>query len=28
MQIGLGVKNGGANLETLNVDYVVCTQER
>jgi hypothetical protein len=28
MQIALGVKNGGANLETLNVDYVVCTQER
>jgi hypothetical protein len=28
MQIGLGVKNGGANLETLNVDYVVCSQER
>ena len=28
MQIGIGVKNGGANNETLNVDYVVCTQER
>ncbi len=28
MQIALGVKNGGANLETLNVDYVVCSQER
>jgi len=28
MQIALGVKNGGANLETLNVDYVSCSQER
>lgn len=28
MQICLGVKNGGANLETLNVDYVVCAQAR
>ena len=28
MQIALGVKNGGANLETLNVDYVSCTQLR
>ena len=28
MQIGIGVKNGGANNETLNVDYVVCSQER
>jgi hypothetical protein len=28
MQVVLGVKNGGTNLETLNVDYVVCTQER
>jgi hypothetical protein len=28
MQIGIGVKNGGANNELLNVDYVVCSQER
>lgn len=28
MQVALGVKNGGANLETLNVDYVSCTQLR
>jgi hypothetical protein len=28
MQIGIGVKNGGANNETLNVDYVACVQER
>jgi len=28
MQIALGVKNGGANNETLNVDYVACTQSR
>lgn len=28
MQVALGVKNGGANNELLNVDYVVCTQER
>lgn len=28
MQIGLGVKNGGSNLETLNVDYVFCAQKR
>ena len=28
MQIGIGVKNGGANNETLNVDYVVAVQER
>lgn len=26
MQVGFGVKNGGANLETLNVDYVCATQ--
>jgi len=28
MQIGIGVKNGTATNELLNVDYVVCTQER
>lgn len=28
MQIGLGVKNGGANNQTLNVDYVSCIQRR
>jgi hypothetical protein len=28
MQIALGVKNGGANNETLSVDYVSCTQSR
>jgi hypothetical protein len=28
MQIVFGVKNGGANNETLNVDYVSCTQSR
>ena len=28
MQLAFGVKNGGANNETLNVDYVSCTQSR
>ena len=28
MQIVFGVKNGGANNETLSVDYVSCTQSR
>lgn len=28
MQIGVGVKNGGTNLETLNVDLVGCWQGR
>ena len=28
MQLCFGVKNGGANLETLNVDYVVAAQQR
>lgn len=28
MQTGAGVKNGGANLETLNLDYVACYQAR
>lgn len=28
MQVCLGVKNGGANLETLNVDYVYAAQKR
>lgn len=28
MQVALGVKNGGANLETLLVDYVACFQKR
>lgn len=28
MYVGFGVKNGSANLETLNVDYVACIQER
>jgi hypothetical protein len=28
MQICFGVKNGGTNLETLNVDYVYCGQLR
>lgn len=28
MQIGIGVKNGSANNELLNVDYVVCAQAR
>lgn len=28
MQVALGVKNGSTNLETLNVDYVACSQKR
>ena len=28
MELGFGVKNGGANLETLNVDYAYCYQAR
>lgn len=28
MQVGAGVKNGGANLETLNIDYIGCYQLR
>ena len=28
MQIAFGVKNGGTNLETLNVDYVAAVQQR
>jgi hypothetical protein len=28
MQLAFGVKNGGANNETLSVDYVSCTQSR
>jgi hypothetical protein len=28
MQIGAGVKNGSANNETLNIDYIVCAQAR
>lgn len=28
MQVGFGVKNGGTNAETLNVDWVVAVQQR
>lgn len=28
MEFGFGVKNGGANLETLNADYAYCYQAR
>jgi len=28
MQIGVGIKNGAGNLETLNIDYIGCYQLR
>ena len=28
MHVGAGVKNGGANLETLNIDYIAAYQRR
>ena len=28
MQVGAGVKNGSANLETLNVDWIYCSQKK